>query len=72
MQKEKELHVKAPVDIPPDKLSEIKAETLAYTLGHVYCTHWRTRVCNCRPKVLPTYEHATRSRAQDTRKHTGR
>ena len=36
MQIEAELEVKALVDIPADKLSEIKAERLAYTLGHVY------------------------------------
>ena len=44
MQTERELHVKALVDRPQtaDKLSEIKAETLAYTLGHVYWTCWRT------------------------------
>ena len=29
-----ELDAKALVHTPPDKLSEIKAETLAYTLGH--------------------------------------
>ena len=31
----RELHVKALVDRPADKLSEIKAKTLAYTLGLV-------------------------------------
>ena len=55
MQTEKELHVKALVDRPADKLSDIKAETLAYTLGHVYWTRWRTRFRKCRPKVLPTH-----------------
>ena len=55
MQTERELHVKAPVDRPRDKLSEIKAERLAYTLVHVYWTCWRTRFCKCRPKALPTY-----------------
>ena len=55
MQTDEELDVKALLDIPADKLSEIKAETLAYTLGHVYCTRWRTRFRKCIPKVLPTY-----------------
>ena len=32
-----ELDAKALVATPPDKLSEIKAETLVYTLGHVNC-----------------------------------
>ena len=31
-----ELDVKALVDAPADKLSEIKARKLAYTLGHVH------------------------------------
>ena len=35
MQTEAELDVKALVDRPADKLLEIKAKTLAYTLGHV-------------------------------------
>ena len=35
MQTQGELHVKAQVDRPADKLSEIKVETLVYTLGHV-------------------------------------
>ena len=34
MQTDGELDVKVLLDIPADKLSEIKAETLAYTLGH--------------------------------------
>ena len=55
MQTDKELDVKGLLDIPADKLSEIKAETLAYTLGHVYWTRWRTRFRKCIPKVLPTY-----------------
>ena len=55
MQTDGELDVKALLDIPADKLSEIKAETLAYTLGHVYWTRWRTRFRKCIPKVLPTY-----------------
>ena len=55
MQTDGELDVKALLDIPADKLSEIKAETLAYTLGHVYWTRWRTRYRKCIPKVLPTY-----------------
>ena len=49
------MHVKALVDRPADKLSAIKAETLAYTLGHVYWTPWRTRFRKCRLKVLPTH-----------------
>ena len=53
MKTEAKLDVKALVDIPADKLSEIKTETLAYTLGHVYWTRWRTRFRKCRPKVLP-------------------
>ena len=36
METDGELDVKALVDIPADKLSEIKTKTLAYTLGHVY------------------------------------
>ena len=55
MQTDEELDVKALLDIPAEKLSEIKAETLAYTLGHVYWTRWRTRFRKCIPKVLPTY-----------------
>ena len=55
MQTDEELDVKALLDIPADKLSEIKAATLAYTLGHVYWTRWRTRFRKCIPKVLPTY-----------------
>ena len=55
MQTEKELDVKALVDIPADKLSEIKAETLAYTLGHVYWTRWHTRFRKYRSKMLPTH-----------------
>ena len=55
METDKEFDVKALVDIPADKLSEIKTETLAYTLGHVYWTRWRTRFCKCWPKVLPTH-----------------
>ena len=55
MQTDEELDVKALLDIPADKLSEIKAETLAYTLGHVYWTRWRTRFRKCIAKVLPTY-----------------
>ena len=36
-----ELDAYALVDKPPEKLSEIKAETLAYTLGHlVMLTRW--------------------------------
>ena len=31
-----ELDVKALLDTPADKLSEIKAKALAYTLGHVH------------------------------------
>ena len=31
-----ELHVKALLDTPADKLSEIKAKTLSYTLGNVH------------------------------------
>ena len=31
------MDAKALVDTPADKLSEIKAETLVYTLGHVNC-----------------------------------
>ena len=54
MQTDGELDVKALLDILADKLSEIKAEKLAYTLGHVYCTRWRTRFRKCLPKVLPT------------------
>ena len=54
MQTEGELHVKALVDRPADKLTEIKVETLVYTLGHVYCTRRRTRFRKCRLKVLPT------------------
>ena len=49
------MDVKALVDRPTDKLSAIKAETLAYTLGHVYWTPWRTRFRKCRLKVLPTH-----------------
>ena len=55
METDGKLDVKALVDIQADKLSEIKTETLAYTLGHVYCTRWRTRFRKCRPKVLPTH-----------------
>ena len=55
METDRELDVKALVDIPADKLSEIKTETLAYTLGHVYWTRWRTRFRKCRPKVLSTH-----------------
>ena len=55
METEAELHVKALVYIPADKLSEIKTETLAYTLEHVYWTRWRTRLRKCRPKVLPKH-----------------
>ena len=55
MQTDEELNVKALLEIPADKLSEIKAETLAYTLGHVYWTRCRTRFRKCRPKVLPTH-----------------
>ena len=47
--------VKALVDIPADKLSEIKVETLAYTIGLVPWTRCRTRFRKCRPKVLPTH-----------------
>ena len=36
METQGELDVKALVDRPADKLLEIKAETLACTLGHVY------------------------------------
>ena len=32
----KELDVKALVDAPADKLSEVKAQTLAYTLRHLH------------------------------------
>ena len=32
------MDLKALLDIPAYKPSEIKSETLAYTLGHVYCT----------------------------------
>ena len=49
------MHVKALVNRAADTLSEIKAETLAYTLGHVYCTRWRIGFRKCRPKVLPTH-----------------
>ena len=49
------MQVKALVDRPADKLSEIKVETLVYTLGHVYCTHRRTRFRKCRLKVLLTH-----------------
>ena len=55
MQTDRELDVKALLDIPADKLSEIKTKTLAYTLGHVYWTRWRTRLRKCRPKVLPKH-----------------
>ena len=55
MKKDGELDVKALLDIPAYKPSEIKAETLAYTLGHVYWTHCRTRFRKCRPNVLPTH-----------------
>ena len=55
MKTEGELHVKALVDRPADKLSEIKVKTLVYTLGHVYCTRRRTRFRKCRLKVLPTH-----------------
>ena len=55
MQTEAELDVKALVDRPADKLLEIKAKTLAYTLGHVYWTCWCTGLHMCRPKVLPTH-----------------
>ena len=55
METDGELDVKALVDIPADKLSEIKTKTLAYTLGHVYWTSWRTRLRKCWPKVLPTH-----------------
>ena len=43
METEAELGVKALVDLPGDNLSEKKAETLGYTLGHVYWTRLRTR-----------------------------
>ena len=55
METEAELDVKALVDIPADKLAEIKTETLAYTLGHVYWTRWRPRFRKYRPKVLPKH-----------------
>ena len=55
METEGELDVKALVDRPADKLSEIKAETLANTLGHAYWTRWRTRFRKCRTKKLPTH-----------------
>ena len=51
METDEELDVKALVDIPPDKPSE----TLAYTLGHVYWTRWRTRFRKSMPTVLPTH-----------------
>ena len=51
METDGELDVKALVDIPDDKLSEIKTKTLAYTLGHVYWTRFR----KCWQKVLPTH-----------------
>ena len=38
MRTEVELDVKALVDRPADKLSEIKTETLVYALGHMYWT----------------------------------
>ena len=49
------MDVKALVDRPADKLLEIKAETLAYTLGRVHWTCWCTGLHMCRPKVLPTH-----------------
>ena len=55
METEEELDVKALLDRPADKLSEIKTETLAYAFGHVYCTRWRTRFRKCRPKLLPRH-----------------
>ena len=55
MKTERELHVKALVDRPADKLSKIKVKTLVYTLGHVYCTRRRTRFRKCRLKVLLTH-----------------
>ena len=69
---ERELDVKALLDRPAKKLSEIKTETLAYAFRHVYWTSWRTRFHKCRPKVLPKHGHATKRRGQDTRKHNGR
>ena len=55
METDGELDVKALVDIPDDKLSEIKTKTLAYTLGHVYWTRCGTRLRKCRPKVSPKH-----------------
>ena len=55
MRTERELDVKALLDRPAQKLSEIKTETLAYAFGHVYWTRWRTRFHKCRPKVLPKH-----------------
>ena len=55
METEAELDGKALVDRPADKLLEIKVETVAYTLGHVYWARWRTRLHKGRPKALPTH-----------------
>ena len=55
METEGELDVKALLDRPADKVSEIKAETVAYTLGHAYWTRCGTPFRKCRPKVLPTH-----------------
>ena len=55
METERELDVKGLVDRPANKLAEIKTETLANALRHVYWTRWRTRFRKCRPKVLPTH-----------------
>ena len=55
METDGEWDVKALVDRPANKVSEIKAETLVYTIGHAYWTRWRTRFRKCRTKKLPTH-----------------
>ena len=53
------MDAKALVDILADKLSEIKAKTLGYTLvmfiSENYWTLWLTRQMNCRLRNLQTH-----------------
>ena len=49
MHTEAELDVKALGERPANKLLELKAETLAYRLRHVYWTSWCTRFHMCTP-----------------------
>ena len=53
-----ELDAKTLVDVLVDKLSEIKAKTLCYTLGHVdfgELLHTLAHTLNCRLRNLQTH-----------------